>query len=206
MTEYVWTSPGGAYVVPLGFRNRFLNEFPTYRIRWSLRESKWLIEQQYGNPLPPTRPHDPFDDHTIRANDGYWLVMSFRPGTRMACPLCGLTIPVPMMKTAETSCMFCRAKGLDGRHLAGYWPFDERLIDCLRSTDPRHRGVMKDARGQLRVRASMEAERANDRRELVMQRATSDAVSSIDAVDYRWISGIPSAGATRRQLDSADFT
>lgn len=205
MTEFVWTSPGGTYQVPLGFKSRFLAEFPSYRIRWSLKDSKWMIEQKYSNPLPPTRAFDPFDDHTIRANDGYWLVLSFQPGTRMACPLCGLDVPVPMMKTAETSCVFCRTKGLDGRILAGYWPMDERLIDMLKSTDPLRGGIQKDSRGKYRVKASMDAEQANERREREAARRTSDAVTALDAVDYRWISGIPTAGATRRQLNEKDL-
>lgn len=204
MTEFVWASPGGTYRVPSGFKSRFLSEFPTYRIRWSLKQSQWLVEQQIGSGALPPINIDPFDDSMIRARDGYWLVMMFRPGTRMACPTCGLDMSVALCKTAESTCLPCKSRKRDARVMTGYWPFDERLIEHLRRTDPLRGGIMKDTSGKLRVRASVDADRANQRMQDRAEAKRKDA-STLDAVDYRWISGIPTAGATRRQLDTKDF-
>lgn len=206
MTEYVWRSPAGAYNVPDEFRRKFLNEFPGYRIRWSLKESNWHIEQPAGRgALPPFR-IDPADDSLIRAKDGYWGVMKIQPGDRMACPAvverfplqtCGWTLKVPFRKTAETRCENCRKAGRDGRSFAGYWYFDESLLEELRRTDPLRDGIR---------RISAEADANNACLAAEGERRASDAVTSIDSVDYRWISGIPSStGLKRRTIDEKDL-
>jgi hypothetical protein len=206
MTEYIWTSPGGTYNVPSDFRTRFQNEFPGYRIRWSLKQSKWLIEQPTGQrgALPAIK-LDLFDDTLIRERDGFWLVMSFQPGSRMACPIDGTTMSVPFRKMGETACETCRSRKRDGRIIAGFFPFDETLIEYLRSTDPRYRGIIKHE-GKYRVTASVRADESNKLLERARQSKLSDSTSSLDAVDWRWISGIPTAGRTRRQLTDKDFS
>lgn len=205
MTEYLWASPGGAYRVPDAFRERFLAEFPGYRIRWSLKDQRWLIEQQCGRgALPPLR-IDPHDDSLIRARDGYWLVMAFQPGDRMACPAvvtqfprqtCDAPVRVPTRRSAEATCPNCRRNGRDGRTMAAYWPFDECLIERLRETDPLRGGIQ---------RARAEADTHNREKLRREAQQAREAVTSLDAVDYRWLAGIPSSSGRRRQLNPGDF-
>ena len=198
--DYCWSSPGGLYVVPDEWRQRFLAEFPDYRVRWSLSSHNWQLEQQCGRgALAPFR-IDPADDSLIRARDGYWQVMTFQPGDRMACPAvitrnplqrCGWTMSVPHRKSAEATCANCRKQRRDGRVFAAYWPFDELLLDHLRYTDP-----LRD--GTRRQRVASDA-----RNQQLMTPKPVDA--GIDAVDHRWATGIPSAGFTRRQIDDTTF-
>lgn len=203
---FLWTSPGGVYTVPDSWREAFLSEFPDYRVRWSLAKGSWHVEQRCGRgALPPFR-IDPFDDSLIRARDGYWLVMEFQPGNRMPCPAittryplqrCGWTLSIERGRSKEAVCAWCRRQGRDGRTMAAYWPFDETLLEHLRYSDPLRGGISRqradaDARNQ-----AMLAEAERKRR---------DACTSIDAVDYRWLSGIGASGATRRQVDGSTFT
>ena len=212
-TEYVWASPGGAYTVPDAWRRRFLREFPDYRVRWSLQEGCWHLEQWYGRGALPSTHIDPHNDANIRAYDGYWLVMKIQPGTRMACPgiiskhprqVCGNTITVPTRHLGEAVCANCRTHGRDGRVVACFWPFDETLLDELRRTNPLTRGIIKRD-GKVQTRAAWEADRANTARERAAHNREADAMTSIDAVDYRWLSGIAASGATRRRVDDTTF-
>lgn len=206
LPEYNWSSPGGLYVVPTDFKQRFLKEFPEYRIRWSLKDQRWMIEQRCGRGALPPLKIDPADDGLIRAKDGYWLVMAFQPGDRMACPgtvnfyprtFCNWTMKVATRKVKESVCGMCRFKGRDGRYMTSFWPFDETLIERLRETDPLRGGIQ---------RARAEADLANVRRLSVAESKRRDAVTSIDQVDYRWLSGIASNVSPRRQVSKGDFT
>lgn len=203
MTEYNWISPAGTYVVPTGFKQRFLADFPDYRIRWSLQHSKWLVEQKYDNPLPAAK-YNPFNDEVIRERDGYWLVSAFQPGDRMACPAwvykaggqrCGQTLYVPTRDTMEVVCSLCRRNGRDGRTIAGYWPFDECLLEVMRRTNPLSYGVAK-VNGQVRVVAGAEADAANEARDRELVRKTSDIVTSSTAEAYNRLFGISQVGWT----------
>ena len=204
-SEYVWASPGGLYVVPDIFRQRLQSEFPGYRVRWSLKESCWQIEQPVGGgALPPLR-IDPADDSLIRARDGYWLVMKFQPGDRMACPQliqkeprqeCSYSIRVPHRRAAEVACPICRAKGRDGRTIAAYWPFDETLLEQLRLSDPLRGGIQRQSRS---------AEANNAAIIKAGENKAADAMTSLDQVDYRWLSGIGSSTGKRRQIDHTTF-
>lgn len=203
-TPYTWVAPGGMYVVPAAFKAQFLAEFPEYRIRWSIRESKWQVEQSYGRgALPPLRISED-DDSLIRARDGYWLVMSFQPGDRMACrgiistnPVqrCGCTIKVPHRKTAEVRCGVCMSKGRDGRTLCAFWPFDESLLQHLRRTDPLRDGTR---------RASRDVDAANLARAAEIDRRTADQ-STLDYVDLRWATGIAASSGLSRHVDDTTF-
>lgn len=201
MTEYTWTSPGGVYVVPDEWKERFLAEFPDYRIRWSLRQQNWQVEQRCGrSALAPFR-IDPFDDSLIRARDGYWLVMTFQPGDRMACPAvisayprqqCGWTMTVAHRKSKESVCDMCRFKRREGRTMAAYWPFDELLLEHLRYTDPLRGGT---------TRQKTDSDARNHR---LMNPKPAD--SGIDAVDHRWLTGIASSTGRTRYVDDKTFT
>lgn len=206
MTEYVWHSPGGLYNVPDDFKARFLHEFPDYRIRWSLREDRWHLEQKCGRgALAPFR-IDPADDSYVRARDGYWLVMAIQPGPRMACPgvvqrtprqHCNTTLSVPIGKSKEVVCSVCKKSGRDGRTITSYWPLDETLLEHLRYTDPLRGGTTKQ---------KLASDKRNAQLLIEADKARQDAITSVDAVDYRWISGIASStGRTRRTIDTKDL-
>lgn len=194
-TPYTWASPGGLYVVPSDFRQKFLVDFPDYRIRWSLDKSQWQIEQRCGRGALPPIQIDEQDDSLIRARDGYWLVMTFQPGDRMACPVDGTTMQVAHRKSAESTCPTCRSKGRDGRIMAAYWPFGEALLARLKETDPLRGGIQ---------RARDQADRHNQAILDEAERKRKD-IATMDAVDYRWVSGIGSSNGRRRQVDSSTF-
>lgn len=194
MAEYVWASPGGAYVVPIEFKQRFLAEFPNYRIRWSLKKQHWMIEQKVDNPDPPIK-LDPMDDSLIRAKEGYWQVMAFQPGNRMGCPICGLTLWVSTREASESVCERCRKDGRDGRWMASYWPFDECLLEELRMTNPETWGFAK-IDGKLRVVASDRADRANAALKREADRKLSDVVTSSTIETYNRQVGIAQVGYT----------
>lgn len=206
MTEYVWHAPAGAYNVPESFRRLLEREFPGYRVRWSLRDSCWHLEQPCGNSaLVPFR-IDPSDDTLIRARDGFWLVMKIQPGDRMPCPnvverfprqICNWTLKVPQRKVAEVRCPVCAKAGRDGRAFAGFWPLDEGLIEELRRTDPLKGGT---------AAARATADASNKLLLAEAERKLRDATTSLDAVDYRWIAGIPSStGLSRRTIAESDL-
>lgn len=205
MTEYLWTSPGGLYKVPDEWRTRFQEEFPDYRVRWSLRRSQWQIEQRAGRgALPPLRV-DAHDDSLIRAADGYWLVMEFQPGDRMACPgvlsiqpreECGALVKVPHRQSKEAICPQCRKMGRDGKNIAAYWPFDEVLLDHLRYSDPLRGGIVRQRKAAEVKNAKILADA--DARE-------KDVAHSLDYVDMRWLADIPTSGITRRKVDHTTF-
>jgi hypothetical protein len=217
-SEFDWASPGGTYRVPADWKRRFLAEFPDYRVRWSIRKGMWQVEQSFGRgALPPVRIDDGAHDDLIRARDGYWLVMEFLPGDRFACPavlsqyprtVCGWTLRAPTRKRAEVKCPACRKAGRDGRTVAGFYPFDEALLDDLRRTNPLTWGVVKH-NGKVQTRAALEADRANELLLREAERRQRDAITSIDAVDHRWITGIDSTGwggkTARRTISDRDL-
>lgn len=194
MSDYCWASPGGAYVVPDSFRKQLQDEFPGYRVRWSLKKQHWMIEQTFDHPDPPFRP-DPYADDQVRASEGYWQVMAFQPGDRMACPYCKATLRVPICEAAEVLCAYCKANGRDGRVMAAYWPFDERLLDELRQTNPLTWGTGK-VDGKLRVLAGARADRSNDAIVKEGYRQLSDVVTSSTIETYNRQVGIAQTGWT----------
>lgn len=114
------------------------------RIRWSLKRGAWHIEQQVGRAaLPPLRISEA-DDGMIRARDGYWFVMELRPGDRMPCPKCHLTIKVPVMQFGEAICLYCKYKGNGAhRYKACYYPLGDMLLEHLRKIDPHNDGLRR---------------------------------------------------------------
>lgn len=116
-----------------------------FRIRWSDKRQEFHLEQKVGAgqilippPIDPDAPDhfDTYSDAWIRARDGYVYVMSLRNGSRMPCPICGLTVDVPIMETRESICPFCRVAGRDGRYVAAYYPFNHILLQHIRDIDP----------------------------------------------------------------------
>jgi len=140
------------YKVPSEFEDQLDNVFHgRFRVRWSEKRHEFQLEQKVGTgqvlappPLDPdssTDRYDTYSDEWIRARDGFFLVMSLRNGDRMPCPVCGLTVRVPIMETRESHCEFCRDKGRDGRYVAAFYPLNHILIEHIRDIDPYNGGV-----------------------------------------------------------------
>src|SRR3990167_2836785 len=134
--------------VPEQFAQELDNTFHgRFRLRWSDSRSEWQLEQKVAiaKAIPPpvddSGNWDTYDDNFIRARDGYFYVMSFTVGDRMPCPLCGLSVAVPIMETRESVCEHCRFQGRDGRYKAAFYPLNHVLIEHLRYIDPLTDGI-----------------------------------------------------------------
>jgi len=179
--------------VPVAFQRRLESEFNgRLRARWSRARGEFHIEQQVGRAvLAPTYVSD-WDDDTIRARDGYGFVMAIRPGTRMPCPECGITLDVPVMHSAEVKCPFCRTKGKDGRYPAAYYPLEgDALIQHLRRIDPLN---------TWRATIAKDADAANKRRLKGMERAVDNNTEAVLKDWYKRLNQIPQAGYTGREF------
>ena len=122
--------------LPTAFAERLRLEFDgRYRFRWSTFRRVWQLEYKTRSAvLPPVRIRETeFDaDDLIRYTDGYELVFSMQPSPRMACPRCGLALPVPVKRFAEAECEYCQTLKRDGRYAAGYFPWGDDLIQHIR--------------------------------------------------------------------------
>lgn len=116
-----------------------------FRLRWSDKRGEFHLEQKVGTgqvllppPIDPEVPDrfDTYSDEWVRARDGYFYVMSIRTGDRMPCPVCGLTVSVPLMETRESHCFNCQLHGRDGRYFAAYYPLNHILLQHIRDIDP----------------------------------------------------------------------
>lgn len=129
------------------FVSKLESEFPGYRVRWSLKNERWAVEQQVGRgALPGSYPEDKWDDGTIRAAEGYWLILEVSPRSETKCPECGFFFKLQHLKIAEAKCDYCISRGLDGRYMLGYFPLGEALLNQLRKTDPKRDGIQKLAK------------------------------------------------------------
>lgn len=144
-------------LIPDSFAKRLEAAFRgRLRLRWSFDRACWLIEQQVGRAALPARRFDPKDDDCIREADGYALVMEIRRGDRMPCQTCGAELKVPIFEFALTTCARCRARGKDGKKVAGFFDLDDRLLDQLRLIDPERVGPV-----QMRRRLTQELDQEN---------------------------------------------
>jgi hypothetical protein len=180
--------------------DRLKSEFGNrLRIRWSYKRSEWQIEAKVARAVEPGSHVDSADDDHIRARDGYAFVLSIRQGDRMPCPDCGFSLRVPVLRTEEVRCDYCRSRGRDGRHRAAYYPLDsEKLFEHLRMIDPQrgyrtnlHR--LADQRNQA-ILAAREREAMNK-----VQSATLD--------NFNRMVGIPQfgySGKTQAWVDAPD--
>lgn len=121
------------YSVPEWFQERLESEHAgSMRIRWSKARGEWHIEERIGRAaLLPIQVSE-IDDDTIRARDGYGYLMSVRPGTRMPCPFCGLSMSVPIRETSDALCANCKSRSRRSHWVTGFWPLDETLLEYLR--------------------------------------------------------------------------
>jgi hypothetical protein len=184
---------------PESFNERLQEVFHgRLRCRYSTREGEFHIEQKVapGQILrPPKRKDGSWDkDHDgyIRARDGYVFVMRVRPGTKMPCPTCGLTLQVPVMETREITCEHCRLKGRDARVAAAFFPLGETLIEHLRKMDPESDGVRRMMADVLAAEAA---------KPLQQERAISNAIAEgIDGVQKSVLFDAPQVGYTGREF------
>lgn len=161
------------------------------RIRWSNQAGAYHIEQKVGRGVLPTfHFDDQWDDNAIRQRDGYLIVMAIRPGDRMPCPQCGLTIKVPVMQFGEAVCEYCRVKGYEGRHVASYWPLGDSLLDHLRKIDP-YLG--------WREQVHKDIDRRNAAKEAAQQRHIGNITEAVSKEHFNRLVGIPSVGYTGRE-------
>lgn len=175
------------YTVPADFAARLDRAFQgRLRVRWSNAKQEFHVEQRVSRALADF-PVVPSDDHSIRLRDGYLYLLSIRPGTRMPCPKCGLTLAVPVREFQNISCQMCKLNGYEHRVSAGYFPLDDTLIDYLAQLDP-ERGM-----SQTRRRA-VDAHNAT----LLARQRQQVLDASLDVMndDFRRIAGIPSVGYT----------
>lgn len=161
------------YTPPQDFVNKLEAEFPGYRIRWSQKRHLWQLEQRCGrSALPGTYPEDKFDDGTIRAAEGYWLILEVSPRPYTKCPECGFHFDLPELQIKEAKCDYCISRDLDARWMLGYFPLGEALLNQLRKTDPKRDGIRKlsarvDAKNKARLKAIKAA--ADDTMEYAMK-------------------------------------
>jgi hypothetical protein len=147
------------YQPPEEFVEKLQREFPGYRVRWSLKNCRWQLEMPVGRgALPGTYPEDKFDDGTVRAADGYWLILEVSPRPYTKCPECGFHFDLPELRIKEASCEYCCSRGLDAKWMLGYFPLGEALLNQLRKTDPKRDGIRKlaarvDAKNKARLDA-----------------------------------------------------
>lgn len=179
------------YSVPEGFEEALRTLFQgRLRIRWSLQESAWIIEQRVGAAaLPPIRVDPGRDDH-IQARDGFAPVMTIEPGTRMACDFCGLTLDVPIREIREVPCEPCLYRGRDARFLCTYWPLDSTLLDHLRAIDPEVHG------GREMKSRIMAALGANDQLVSKIDKGATDNREAAGRYYFPQMMGIQSVGWT----------
>ncbi len=161
------------------------------RCRWSHKRNEWHLEYKVATGKAfAFNIGDKEADHVIRARDGYMFIMAIQPGDRMACPKCGNQINVPVHRTAETVCTYCRVLGRDGRVTAAYYDLNGELIfDHLRKIDP-----MRDWRKG--IVAQMDD---NNRRILAdRERDTLNKIESATKDNYKDLVSIPTFGYTKQ--------
>jgi hypothetical protein len=178
--------------IPIDFARRLQDEFNgRLRVRWSVARQEWHIEQRVGRAaLPPFRISE-IDDRLIRYRDGYAFVMAIRPGDRMPCPTCHLTVKVPVLKTGEAVCSHCQFKGRDGRYKAAYFPLNDILLEHLRKIDPERGGI---------ERVTAEADQALVQRERSIERNTKNQIEAGIKEDIRRVLQIPQVGYTGKEF------
>jgi hypothetical protein len=132
--------------IPSDFAEKLERDFGgRLRVRWSHQRGEYVIEEKVGRAALPAFRTSEIDDHMIRERDGYAFVLAVRPGDRMACPHCHLTMKVPVREFREVICTHCQWKGRDGRYQACYWPLGDSLLEYLRKIDPLRDGPRRMA-------------------------------------------------------------
>jgi hypothetical protein len=166
------------YSVPERTKRRIKDEFrDRIRIRWSDRSRTFHVEGKSHRgftdfPMPPglngkqiAKLLDVCHDDIVRAKEGYQLIMEIQPGARMKCPRegCPMTLQVPINRTAEVACGYCKSLRLDGRTIATYFDLEsESLIERLRYLDPERTWRAQARKGTDERNAALTAQREQD--------------------------------------------
>jgi hypothetical protein len=203
------------YSVPESTQRRLRNEFrDRIRIRWSPRAKAFQVEGRSHRglsdfPIPTglsklqvAKLFDRHYDDLVRAKDGYQLIMEIQPGTRMACPGedCPMELRVPVNRTAEVACGYCKARKRDGRYVASYFDLQsEALIERLRYLDPER---------TWRVAGLKQIDTRNAALERGREQDASNFIDSVNRDEYNGIAGILSnqgtTGKTSNWLDAPE--
>lgn len=181
----------------MGFSEKLERVFGSeYRLRWSVREGAWHLEQFLGQRAlrwNKNRPLDPWYDELVRARDGYTLAMSIRPGQRMPCPKCGATLAVPLREVREVRCTPCIRAGFDGKYKAAFFPLDELFLDYIKARTPSYSGTfVADEQQKL-------AEKANAYKDYQQERIIDHGR---DALKDAFLDQFPKAGFPSLTLDA----
>jgi hypothetical protein len=201
------------YRVPESTTRRINDEFSRrIRVRWSDRTRTFHVEGRSHRgltdfPMPPgldkaqeARVLDMFYDDFLRARDGYQLIMEVQPGRRMKCPRngCHVTLQVPLNKTAEVPCWYCKSIGYDGRYIATYFDLEsDTFIERLRYLDPERAWREK----------AKTTEQRNAERTAAMEQDALNFIGSVNRDEYARFAGIPqssTAGKTSNWTDAPE--
>lgn len=190
------------YRVPESTARRIKDEFrDRMRIRWSDRTKTFHVEGRSHRgltdfPIPTglnsaqiAKVFDTHYDDLVRAKDGYQLIMEIQPGRRMKCPRegCHITLQVPLNKTAEVPCWYCKSLKLDGRYVATYFDLESpALIERLRYLDPE-----RTWRTQGKT-----TEQRNDALTASKEQDALNFIGSVNRDEYARFSGILHSGTS----------
>jgi hypothetical protein len=143
----------GLYTVPTEFEDRLQERFGgKFRVRWSDQNSEWQLEQRVRRSHAPVQ-EGGWRDDVIRYNDGFAWIMSWKQGSKFACPKCAYTLTAPTRSTRMVVCQPCQLKGYDHQWLAGHWPMDDTLIEYIEKMDKMIDGQRDDL---IRQQAALE--------------------------------------------------
>lgn len=163
--------PKPAPFTPNAFMERLEEVFgSTLRIRWSVVQGAWQIEQKVARASFAPLGRNAFRDDVIRAREGYDLVMVVQAGPEMHCPICDTPVQAPKLETAEVTCKACRRAHSDARIMGGWFPLGEVLIEHLKKCDPervdQRRRVAAESDSAWHLKQLLEA---SQRREIAAQ-------------------------------------
>ena len=176
------------YSVPPEFAERLDHEFDgRLRVRWSIPEGAFVIEQKIARGLADLFPAEEHEDAKIRLRDGYLKIMSVRNGDRMPCPRCGLTLRVPKFEIRLLECGYCKRRGYDYQHPAGFFELNDRLLEYLRSLDPKKGGSRRN-----RDRVDIN----NKKVEVAHEHEADNVLEAAVSNSFTQIAGIQSVGWT----------
>lgn len=171
---------------PRSFVQSLKAQLPHLRVRWSRQREAWLIEQKIARAIEVPKFVSEYDDRTIRARDGYALVMTVTTGDRMPCRRCKAELHVATMQLRQTACPRCGAV-----YNAAHYPLADTLLEHLRYSDPYRGGV---------ERQIMEVDLANERREIRRQRDAINEAGAVAADLFPQLHGIPQVGYTGKEM------
>ena len=171
---------------PKSFVQSLKSQLPHLRIRWSRQRSAWVIEQKVARATEIPFFVSEYDDRTIRARDGYSLVMTITPGDRMECRRCKAEVHVPTMQLRQATCARCGAV-----YNAAHYPLADTLLEHLRYSDPYRGGVERQMR---------EVDISNERNRYRKRRDALNEAGSVAADLFPQLHGIPQVGYTGKEM------